>query len=70
MSEGSFMDRQKREEITFWATQKAFDRAKELKIVDRLHTSDHFDAWIQSEIWHYEKMAYLKIYNREVGNKK
>lgn len=63
----------KRAEITAWATQKAMDDAKEAgKVRPQEHGSAAIahDCWIQEKIWHYEKMAYLKIDRRESGMKK
>jgi hypothetical protein len=73
MSKNGTIDQKMRDEITSWATKKAFDRAKELGKVRPDDDSDmakRFDSWLQSEIWHYEKMAYLKIHNRESRMKK
>jgi hypothetical protein len=57
----------KRKEITVWATQKAMDDAKSLN-KDVLGAA--FSDWLKEKIWHYEKMAYLKIDRRESGRNK
>jgi hypothetical protein len=58
---------QKRKEISAWAFNKATEDAKSLGS-DMVGAK--FSSWLQERIWHYEKMAYLKIHNRESRMKK
>jgi hypothetical protein len=59
---------EKRQEITDWATTKALEDAKKANL-DRPPRYGiaylNYDSFVQEKIWHYEKMAYLKIHNRE-----
>lgn len=58
----------KRLEIKRWAEEKAYERAKELgKIRSSTDYEEirKFDAFITNEALHWEKLAYLKIQNRE-----
>ena len=59
----------KRKEITEWATKEALKEAKRLgrEPGKRERNEINYDAWLQAQIWHYEKKAYLKIQKREAG---
>ena len=59
------IDEKLRKDITAWATRKALDDAKKL---GKDMIGAKFSQWLQHEVWHYEKKAYLKIHNRERGN--
>lgn len=64
---------EKRKEITAWATQKAFDDAEKAgkkKPSEFGADAISYDCWITERIWHYEKMAYLKIHNRDLRTRK
>jgi len=57
----------KRQEITAWALERALEEAKRLgrAMGQRKRHEIDYEPWLQAMIWHYEKMAYLKIERRE-----
>lgn len=59
------VSKKEREKITEWATEKAKLDKDDTKLYQL-----NYEAWLQARIWHYEKMAYLKIHNRESRMKK
>lgn len=62
------MSPEKRREITAWAVQKATENARALKKeVPESYQPVLVNCgdWFQEQVWHYEKMAYLKIHERD-----
>lgn len=57
------ISQEKRLEITAWATEQAKKDAMPKSMVYK----KNYAAWLQSQIWHYEKKAHLKIYQREMA---